>query len=152
MAFIFEGNGKVPAPVILRLMDGFQIAFFGLDDGERRGASFYGKVDDHLGNLTDLGAHARRMGLFFHDPVGDRVQLVQTGTGMGIEIDDLLFASPQFLHTRDTFEHKSDIALQTSVDAIERFSNLVNPTRVADLNKVTGECRGAFFIKSQENR
>ena len=50
------------------------------------------------------------MGALLNQPVGYRVQFIETGTGFCVEIDDLLFSAPEGLHAGQAIENKMDIS------------------------------------------
>jgi hypothetical protein len=51
------------------------------------------------------------MRAFFYHPVSHGIQLIKSGAGVGVKIQDMIFALPQFLHSCQAFKDEPDIAL-----------------------------------------
>ena len=125
-------TGEVLCPVVEGGVEVVGVSFFGFQNAQGRFSPFEGQIDGDLGDLVDLSPELGGVGAFFDDPVGDRVQFVETGTGMGVEVEDVLFAGPQFLHAGEAFEHEPDVAFEFGMYAVEGVHGLFDAHGLLD--------------------
>ena len=57
-----------------------------------------------------MGFETVAVSAFFDDPVGDGLQLVKSRARTGVELQDVLLALPQVLHTREALKDKAHVA------------------------------------------
>ncbi len=90
------------------------------------------------------------MGQLLHDPVGNRIELIESGAGMGIEFENSPLASPDLLHAGHAFEYEANIPLHGSVDVIKGLYDIVHVPGLVDHLNLADLFRLGLLIESYE--